>query len=91
MKVTAPNERTAEQAWPALSTDDLHRLRFFAYLRQTGRIRAPAPTTEEFEALCMALLSESPAPRVAIYGRQNAYYGGLPLLWRAWAEARWAR
>jgi hypothetical protein len=91
MDATALDRWTTEPAWPALSADDLRRLRFFAYLRQKGRIRPPAPAGEEAEALCAALLREPPASRAAISGRQHAYHGGLPLLWQAWAEARWAR
>jgi hypothetical protein len=84
------NRWTTEPAWPSLSADDLRRLRFFAYLRRTGRIRPPAPTEEEVDALCAALLREPPTARATIGGGPNAYHGGLPLLWQAWAEARWA-
>jgi hypothetical protein len=91
MDVTTQDGWPSETEWPSLSADDLRRLHFFAYLRRTGRMRAPAPTGEEIDALCMALLREPPAQRTVIGRRQNAYHGGLPLLWQAWAEGRWAR
>jgi hypothetical protein len=91
MDATVLNGWTTEQAWPSLSADDLRQLRFFAYLRRTGRIRPPAPIGTEVDALCTSLLREPPAPRAAIGGRQNAYYGGLPLLRQTWTEAMWAR
>lgn len=76
----------AGRSWPSLSADDLHRLRFFAYLRRTGRLRPPTPVGAEADALCAILFREPSAPRAAIGGRHDAYYGGLPPLWREWVE-----
>jgi hypothetical protein len=67
---------------PALSAADLERLRFFAYLRRTGRLR-PAAVDASVDALCTALLREAPAPRVRGSGPSH---GGLPSIWQAWAE-----
>lgn len=86
MNVPAPQGSTAEPAWPALSADDLRRLRFLVYLHKTGRIRPPAPIRSEVDTLCMALFRESPAPRAAIGGRPHADHDGLPPLWQAWTE-----
>ncbi len=86
MDLTPPDGQTAEPSWPSLSADDLHRLRFFAYLHRRGRLRPPAPIGAEVDALCTALLREPPAPQATIGGRRNAYHGGLPPLWQAWAE-----
>jgi hypothetical protein len=84
--VPAPIWSAAEPAWPALSADDLRRLRFFTYLRMTGRIRPPASIGPEADALCAALLREPPARRVPGSVPRNPYHGGLPPVWQAWAE-----
>jgi hypothetical protein len=85
MDVPAPHGRTAEPTWPSLSAADLRRLHFLAYLRLTGRIRPPAPIRPAVDALCTALFRAPPAPRATIGERPNAYHGGLPPLWQAWA------
>lgn len=63
MDVPALHGPAAEPAWPALSADDLRRLRFLVYLHKTGHIRPPAPIRPEVDALCTALFREPPAPR----------------------------
>jgi hypothetical protein len=70
---------------PALSAADLERLRFFAYLRRTGRLRPAAPVDVTVDALCTALLREPPAPRVRV---SRPSHGGLPPIWQAWAETQ---
>jgi hypothetical protein len=86
MDVPAPNGQPAEPAWPSLNSDDLRRLRFFAYLRGTGRIRPPTLVGPEVDALCASLLREAPVTRATSGVRRNAYHGGLPPIWQAWAE-----
>jgi hypothetical protein len=86
MDSTPPDRQTAAPSWPALSADDLHRLRFLAYLCRTGRLRPPGPVGEEVDTLCRALCREPPAPRVTSTWRQSPYHGGLPHVWQAWAE-----
>jgi hypothetical protein len=81
MDSTPPDRQTAAPSWPALSADDLHRLRFLAYLRRTGRLRPPGPTGEEVDALCRALRSEPTAPSATSGLRRSAYHGGLPPWW----------
>jgi hypothetical protein len=93
MDSTPPDRRTAP-SWPALSADDLHRLRFLAYLRRTGRLRPPGPIGEEVDALCRALRRKPMAPSATSGLRRSAYHhgprpswyhGGLPPVWQAWA------
>jgi hypothetical protein len=95
MDSTSPDRRTAAAPWPALSAEDLDRLRFFVYLYRTGRLRPPDPVGEEADALCGALCRELTAPRVTNNRRRSAYHdgprpssyhGGLPPAWQAWAE-----
>lgn len=80
-----------ELSWPLLSTAELRRLRFLAYLRRTGRIRPPAPVSAETNALCASLLSDAPAlPSAAPRGQRSraTVQGGLPPLWYTWAETQ---
>jgi len=82
MDVTSSEAWPEVPLWPALSATDLERLHFFAYLRRTGRLRPAAPVDATVDALCTAVLRESPAPRVRAGG---PYHGGLPPLWQAYA------
>jgi len=85
MDTSTVGARTAEPFPLLLNSDELHRLRFLAYLRRTGRIRPPATVAAEVDALCAALLRNPPSPRTTTEGPRTPY-GGLPPLWRAWAE-----
>ena len=86
MSSTPMGAQNEELSWPLLSAAELGRLRFLAYLRQTGRLRPPAPAGAEVEALCAALLRDPLVSQDTSGVQRNAYYGGLPPLWRAWAE-----
>jgi hypothetical protein len=85
MDTSTVGARAAEPSPRLLSPDEWQRLRFLAYLRRTGRLRPPATVAAEVDALCTALLRNPPSPPTGSEG-PRAPYGGLPPLWRAWAE-----
>jgi hypothetical protein len=90
MNVTQEDGR-AETLRPTLSEVELARLRFLAYLRQSGQLRPAGPVVAGIEALCARLLRGGPASDETEGPQRELSRGSLPLLWQRWAELQQRR
>jgi hypothetical protein len=92
------HESDGARRWPQFSRQEVRRLEFLAYRRQTGRLHPALPIRADVDALCATLLTcaARPASRPSSHrGRERApvripawrsIRGGVPLTWAVYAE-----
>jgi hypothetical protein len=89
---------TSARRWPQFSRQEVRRLEFLVYRRQTGRLHPAAPVHGEVDTLCATLL-DRPAQRASSAAAHQdperapvrippwrSIRGGIPLTWAVYAE-----
>jgi hypothetical protein len=90
------HESDSARQWPQFSRQEVRRLEFQVYLRQTERMHPAPPVHPEVDALCATLFDRPAQPESRASSRRerppvripswHSIRGGIPLTWAVYAE-----